>query len=129
MLFVSGGLCPFASLQIVFAQQVEQGSVAQADSLIRFALVIDQERKLDASSLAEELGITGIAQSNYGETCAFLLKFSFKFAQLRDVLSAEDSTVMTKEDHHGRPSLPQGAEASRLAIGVRECDSCQLAAE
>lgn len=106
MLFVSGGFCPFARLQIVFAQQVEQGSVAQANSLIRFALVIDKQRKLDASSLAEEPGIAGIAQSNYGEMSAFLLKLSFKFAQLRDVLSAEDSTVMTEEDHDGRSSLP-----------------------
>jgi len=129
MLFVSCGLCPFAGLQIVFAQQVKQGSVAQANSLIRFALVIDQEWKLDAGSLAEEPGITGIAQSNYGEMSAFLLKLGFKFAQLRDVLSAEDSTVMTKEDHHGRPTLPQGAKASRLAIGIRKCDSGQLAAE
>jgi hypothetical protein len=37
---------------------------------------------------------------------AFLLKLGFKFAQLRDVLSAEDSTVMTEEDHDGRSSLP-----------------------
>lgn len=129
MLFVSGGLCPFAGLQIVFAQKVEQGSVAQADSLICFALVINQERKLDAAFLAEESGVACITQSNYSKTCAFTFEFSFKFAQLRDVLSAEDSTVMAKEDHHGRPALPQGAKASRLAIGVRKGDSSQLAAE
>ena len=60
---------------------------------------------------------------------AFPLELGFKFAQLRDVLSAEDSTIMTKKDHHGRPGLPQGAEARRVAIGVRECDSGQLGAE
>ncbi len=64
MLFVSCGLCPFAGLQIVFAQQVEQGSVAQTDSLIGFALIIDQERKLDAGSLAEESGVACITQSD-----------------------------------------------------------------
>jgi len=36
---------------------------------------------------------------------------------------------MTEKDHNGRPALPQGAEARWLAIGVRECDSSQLAAE
>jgi hypothetical protein len=45
------------------------------------------------------------------------------------VLSAEDSTVMAKEDHHGGPALPQRAEARWFAIGVRECYSSQLAAE
>ena len=60
---------------------------------------------------------------------AFLLEFGFEFAQLRDMLSAEDSTVMAKEDHHGGSTLPQGAETRRLAIGVWECYSGQLAAE
>ena len=60
---------------------------------------------------------------------AFPLELGFKFAQLRDVLSAEDSTVVAKEDHDGGSTLPQGAEARRVAIGVRECDSGQLAAE
>jgi hypothetical protein len=60
---------------------------------------------------------------------AFLLELGFEFAQLRDVLSAEDSTVMAKEDHYGRRGLPQGAEACWFTVGVRECYSGQLAAE
>ena len=129
MLLVSCGLGPFACLQVVFAQQVEQGSVAQAHGFVGFALVIDQERKLDTGFLAEELGITSIAQSDDSEMSAFLLELGFKFAQLRDVLSAEDSTVVAKKDHHGRPSFPERAETGRLAIDIWECDSSQLAAE
>jgi hypothetical protein len=37
---------------------------------------------------------------------AFLLELGFKFAQLRDVLSAEDSTVVAKKDHYGRLACP-----------------------
>ena len=129
MLLVSCGLCPFARLQIVFAQKVEQGSVAQPNSLVSFALVVDKQRKLDTGFLAEKLRIACIAQANHGKMSAFLLELSFKFAQLRDVLSAENSTVMTKEDHHGRSALPQGAEPRWLAIGIRERYSSQLAAE
>lgn len=129
MLLVSCGLRPFARLQIVFAQKVQQGSVAQPNSLVRFALVVDEQRKLDTGFLAEELGIAGIAEANRCKTSAFLLELGFKFAQLRDVFSAEDSTVVTKENHYGRPGLPQGAEPRRLAISVRERDSSQLAAE
>jgi len=119
MLLVSCGLGPFARLQVVFAQQMEQGSVAQPNSLVRFALVVDQQRKLDTGFLAEELGIAGVAQANHGQMRAFLLELSFKFAQLRDMLSAENSTVMPKKDHHGRSTLPQRSEPRRLAFGVR----------
>lgn len=129
MLLVSCGLGPFARLQIVFAQKVQQRSVAQANGFIGFTLVVDQERKLDAGFFAEEFGITGVAQADNGQMRAFLLKLSFKFAQLRDVLSAENSTVVTEEDHYGRPALPQGAQPRRFAVGVRERDSCQLTAE
>ena len=106
MLFVSCGLGPFARLQVVFAQKMEQGSVAQAHSFICFAFVIDKKWELDAGFLAEEPGIAGIAQANYGQMRAFLLELSFEFAQLRDMLSAEDSTVMPKEDHHGGTAFP-----------------------
>jgi hypothetical protein len=60
---------------------------------------------------------------------AFFLELGFEFAQLRDVLSAKDSTIVTKKDHHGRPSLPQGAEPRHVAVGVRKRNSSQLAAE
>lgn len=129
MLLVSCGLGPLARLQIVFAQKVEQGSVAQANGFVGFALVIDQKRELDAGFLAEELCIAGITQPDHGQMGAFLLELSFKFAQLRDVLSAEDSTVMPKEDHHGGSGLPQRSEPRRFAVGVRKRYCGELAAE
>jgi len=103
--------------------------VAQANSFICFAFVIDEKRELDAGFLAEKFGIAGIAQANHGTVRAFLLELGFKFAQLRDVLSAENSTVMPKKDHHGRSAFPQRSEPRRPAVGVRKRDSGQLAAE
>ncbi len=129
MLLVSCGFCPFARLQIIFAQKVEQGSVAQANGFIGLAFVIDEKRELDAGFLAEEPRIAGIAQADDSEMRAFLLELGFKFAQLRDVLSAKDSAVMAKKDHHGRSGLPQGAKARWIAVDVRERYSGQLAAE
>jgi len=103
--------------------------MAQTYSFVRFAFFIDEKRELDARFLAEELGIAGIAKANYGQMRAFFLELGFKFAQLRDVLSAEYSTVMPKKDHHGRSALPQGAEPGWLAVDVWERYSGQLAAE
>ena len=80
--------------------------MAQPNGFIGFAFVIDQQREMDTGFLAEESGIAGIAQSDDSEMSAFFLELGFKFAQLRDVLSAEDSTVVAKEDHHGRSALP-----------------------
>ena len=123
MLFVSCCLCPFAGPQVVFSQKVEQGSVAQADGFISLAFIVDKQWKLDAGLFAKEPGIAGIAQANHGQMSALLIELGFEFAQLRDVFSAEDSTVMTQEDHHGRSSLPQGAEPRWCAVGVWERDS------
>jgi hypothetical protein len=89
---------------------VKQGGVAQAKSFVSLAFVVNEKRELDAGFLAKKLGIAGVAQPNNSEVSAFLLKFGFEFAQLRDVLSAEDSTVMAKEDHDSGSTLPQGAE-------------------
>jgi len=129
MLLVSRGLSPFARLQVVFAQEVEQGSVAQANGFVGLAFVINEKRELDAGFLAEKSGIAGIAQPDYSKMSSFFLELGFKFAQLRDVLAAKDSTVVPKEDHHGRSGLPQGPETSRLAVNVGKGYSSQLAAE
>jgi hypothetical protein len=129
MLLVSRSLCAAAGLHIVFAQQVEKGSVAQPNSFICFTFFIDKERKMDTSLLAEEPGISGVTQADDSKMSAFTFELGFKFAQLRDVLSAKDSTVMAKEDHHGRSAFPQGAKPCRLAVGIRKRNSCELAAE
>ena len=101
----------------------------QPNSFIGFAFVIDEKRKLDAGFLTEKPGIAGVAQSDDSKMSAFLLELGFKFAQLRDVLSAKDSTVVPKEDQHGRSRLPQRPETRGLAVDVGECYSSQLAAE
>jgi len=40
------------------------------------------------------------------------------FAQLRDVLAAKDSTVMTQEDQHHRMVRPKRAEANVMAVAI-----------
>lgn len=83
----------------------------QANGLVGFALLVNQERKLDAGFLAEELGIADVAQTNHGDPRAFAAELLLEFAQLRDVFTAEDSTVMAEKDQHSRTALPQRAQA------------------
>jgi len=119
MLFVSGGLGATAGLHVVPTQQMEQGSVAQANSFVGLAFVIDQKRELDAVFFAKEFGVAGVAQANRGKTRAFLLELFFEFAQLRDMLSAEDSTIVAKEDQHGWSALPQRTETRSVSVDIR----------
>jgi hypothetical protein len=129
VLFVAGSLCAAARLHVVTAQQVKQGSVAQTHGFVGLALFVDQERELDAGLLAEEAGVACIAQADYGQLSALLFEFFFEFAQLRDVLAAENSTVMAKEDQHCRRIFPERAQARCLAFGVGKSDAGQFAAE
>lgn len=51
-------------------------------------------------------------------------------AQLRDVLAAEDSTIMPQEDDDGGRVRPQRTECYGLAVDVRQGDageSCAVA--
>lgn len=119
VLLVSGGLGTTAGLHVVSAQQVEQGSVAQPDSFVGHTLVVDQKREVDAGFFAKEPRIAHVAQPNHGQMSAFAMELCFEFAQLRDMLAAEDSTVVAKKDQDGRAVLPQRTKPRRIAIGVR----------
>jgi hypothetical protein len=70
-----------------------------------------------------------ITQSDSGKRGTFLAEASLVFAQLRDMLAAEDSSIMPKEDDYGRSGGPQGAESNFAPIGIGEHDICEFAAE
>jgi hypothetical protein len=51
------------------------------------------------------------------------------FAQLRDVLPAEDSTVVAEKDDHRGGVSPQSTQTDRSVVDIRDSQACQLAAE
>lgn len=59
-----------------------------------------------------------VPKTHGGEACAGLLEAALVLAQLRDVLPAEDSTVVPKENDHGLGSFPEGAQADGVSAGV-----------
>ena len=64
MLAMSPGLRAFACSCVILAQKMEQGSVAQLDGLIGFALLVDQQWEIDLSVLAVVTGVLDIAKSD-----------------------------------------------------------------
>jgi len=58
-----------------------------------------------------------VAEANGSQSRSGLREFGLVLAQLRDMLAAEDSAVVAKEDHHGGMALPQRAQSN-----FRPCD-------
>lgn len=71
----------------------------------------------------------GVAQSDGGQVRTLLFKLRLMFAQLRDVLTAEDSTVVAKEDDYCWPLGPQRSELDGLAVHILERDGGKTRAD
>jgi hypothetical protein len=119
---VAGGTGAFAALKIVTAEEVEKVSFAEVGEFVGLAVLVDEEGEVDAGFLLEEAGVGLIAQAYGGEGGAFFAEGLLVFAQLRDVLAAEDSAVVAEEDEDGGVVFPERAEADMVADGVGESD-------
>jgi hypothetical protein len=51
------------------------------------------------------------------------------FAQLRDVLAAEDSAIVTKKHHHRRRRFPKRTQADFATIGIGQNELRERCAE
>jgi hypothetical protein len=103
--------------------------------LVSSAFIIYEQRERDASVLAEDSRVIGVAEPNRRQADSALFEFLLMGAQLRDVLAAEDSTIVPQERDHRWPLLPERAESHLLPVSIgqrdrRECLSelhCNLA--
>ena len=75
--------------------------------LVGQAFLVNEQRKVDSGLFTKESGVICVSQTNSGQRCTRVSEFVFVFAQLRDVLTAEDSSVVTKENNHSRTSFPE----------------------
>ena len=125
----AGGVGALASGFVIAAEHVQQVAAAQAGGAVGRALLVDQKRKCDADVIAEKAGVMLVAEADGGEPRTFFLEGGFVFAQLRDVLAAEHSTVVPQKDQHRRGVRPQRAELNRAIVRVGQNDPCKLRAE
>ena len=109
---------PLARCGIVPAEQVEERCLRQSRGAIRVSLLVDEQRETDFRFLAKPSSVAHVAEADRGEIRAFLDELAFMVAQLRDVLAAEQSAVVPKEDHDGGTARPQRAEANLSAFRV-----------
>jgi hypothetical protein len=109
VLVMSGCAGALAALEIIAPNKVKDVGRAQVGHGIGLPSFVDQERKIDAGFFAENAGVVAIAKADRGERSALGREFLLVLAQLRDMLAAKNSSVVTKEHNDGRVVFPQRA--------------------
>ena len=119
MLLVPAGARTVSRSGVIRSKDMQEVGAPQPGRPVRLPLFIDQQRKRDAGILAKDARVIAVTQTYRCQVGSVPVKFRLIFAQLRDVLAAENSSVVTKKDNHRRPLLPQRAQTDLVAIRVR----------
>jgi len=106
MLPMAGCLRARPCLGVVTAQKVQEVRRLEAGGAIREPLLIDKQRKCDSGLLAKKAGVAHIAKTDGGEIGAPGSERLLMVAQLRNMLAAEYSAVMTEEDDYSGTTFP-----------------------
>ena len=122
VLAIAGRAGASAGPGVVSSQKVQDVGLSETGGAVGEALPVDQEREGDAGFIPEEAGIVPVTQANGGEVRAFLFESQLVVAQLRDVLAAEDSTVMAQEHEHGWTLFPERAQTHVAPVQVGQDD-------
>ena len=117
-------LRPRPRFRIVLPQQMQDIRLPQSHGSIRPALLVNQQRKRDAGLVTKCPRIGPIA---HPDGCQ--IQLVLVFAQLRDVLAAEDSAIVTKKHHHRWRRFPKRAQADFATIGIGQNELRERCAE
>jgi hypothetical protein len=115
----------FAGCGVIAAEEVKQIGAAQSGSTICLAFLINEQRKRDAGFFPEEPGVVPIAEADGRDADSSAIQLGLVFAQLRDVLSAEDSAIVPEKGHDRRRFSPDRSKHHLISIGIRQTDACQ----
>jgi hypothetical protein len=129
VLMMSGGASAIAALEIVAAKQVQHIGHAQVCDFVGLAPFIDQQGKIDSRFFPENSRIVAVPEADGCERSAFVEEGLLVFAQLRDMLSAKNSSIMAEKNDNGGSALPQRSQSNFLPKSVGKSDVCESLAE
>lgn len=129
VLTMSGGASAIAALEIVPAKQVQHIGYAQVCDFVGLAPFIDQQGKIDFRFFPENTRIVAVPKADGCERSAFLAEGLLVLAQLRDMLSAKNSSIMAEKNDNGGIALPQRPQSNFLPKRVGKNDVCEPLAE
>ena len=91
-------------------------------------MFVYQKRKLNSCLITECARVALITQAHRSQMCSCIFEAIFLLAQLRDMLAAEDSTIMAQEYQDYRRILPQRAKLYLPVVNIRQDNSLEPAA-
>jgi len=107
VLTMSCGASAITALEIVAAKYVEHIGNAQVGEFVGLALFVDEQREVDSCFFLENTRIVAVAKADGCEGSTFVEEGLLVFAQLRDVLTAKNSSIVAKKNDGRRLALPQ----------------------
>jgi hypothetical protein len=120
VLLMAGRAGALAAFEIIATSEVQQIGGGQVSDRVSLALFVDQQRKIDARLLAENARVVAVTKADGRERSTFVQECLLVFAQLRDVLTAKNSSIVAQKNNHGRLALPQRTQPNFFPIGVRK---------
>jgi imidazolonepropionase-like amidohydrolase len=123
------GSSPFARGGIVPSQQVQNICRPQFNRFVRLFLLINQKWKCDSRLFSKHFRILRIPKTHRRQCRSFRPKLLLKCAQLRDVLPAEDSTIVPQEHHDRGLRRPKRTKPPFPPIRIRQHNHRQSAAQ
>jgi len=114
---------------VVAAKQMQQVRGFQSCGSISQPLLVDQQGKRDPGFLAEKPRVLAVPQSDGGQSGALFPEGFLVLAQLRDVLTAENSAVVPQKNEHRGPARPQRTENYFPSIAIGKSDLRQPGAK
>jgi len=129
VLAVAAGFGALAGFEVVFAEEMQKGCLLEFQSPVGFAVAVNQQREFDARIFAKGIRVIPATEADGDQPGAFLFEFLLVVAQLRDMLTAEDSSIVAEEYDDRRAAGPERAQSLWLPVGVGQGDGGQLAAE
>jgi hypothetical protein len=94
VLLVSSCAGSFSCLSVSRTEQMEEIGFFQSCRPVGEPVFVDQQRKTDSGLFPEGLRVVAVTKAYGSQFGVFGLEFRFVLAQLRDVLTAEDSSVV-----------------------------------
>jgi hypothetical protein len=110
---------PFPSLSVFPAQNVEQIRRAQFRRSIGQPRFVNQQRKRDAGLFAKKACVMRLSEPDRRQVDRSVPERWFVFAQLRDVLAAKNSAVVSQKHEHGGPAGPQRPKLQFTSVRIR----------
>lgn len=91
---------------VIASQEMQEVSGLQFRCAVGLSGFINQQRERDARFFTKQPSVIAVAESHRGKRRTLVAKRLLMFAQLRDVLAAKDSSVVSEKNQHRRLRVP-----------------------